>query len=175
MKINYTLAAAALTIAMLFACATDASAQAYRNALGFRLGSPFGITYKHLFNEHSGLEMIFAARGRSGEIIGLYEYHIYPAKKAPEFDLYFGGGAHVGFYGARVKGKDKGLFYGGNPYWARDEAYVGVGLDAIVGCSYTFKNAPVNLGIDYKPAFMVNHYVGYLRGDLAISVRFVLN
>ncbi len=175
MKLNYIILPALIAM-MMFAFAPQSNAQNYRNALGFRVGSPFGITYKHLFNEHSGLEMIFGARGRSGEVIGLYEYHIYPAKKAPEFDLYFGGGAHVGFYGGRVKGKKEyGPFYSGNPYWARDEAYLGVGLDAIVGCSYTFKNAPVNLGIDYKPAISVLRYVGFLRGDLAISVRFILN
>jgi hypothetical protein len=175
MKHNNLLITTVLTIALFIASANNVTAQSYRNALGFRVGSPFGMTFKHLFNEHSGLELIVGTRGRSAEVIGLYEYHIYPAKKAPEFDLYFGGGAHVGFYGPRAKGKDRGPFYGGNPYWSRDEAYLGVGLDGIVGCSYTFKNAPVNLGIDYKPAISLNQYIGYLRGDLAISVRFVLN
>ncbi len=174
MKIK-NIAIPALLALMVIALAPQATAQNYKNALGVRVGSPFGITYKHLFNERSGLEMIFGARGRSGEVIGLYEYHIYPAKKAPEFDLYFGGGAHVGFYGSRVRGRDRGPFWGGNPYWARDEAYFGVGLDAIVGCSYTFKNAPVNLGIDYKPAFSALRYIGFIRGDLAISVRFILD
>lgn len=175
MKINNSFLVLTFSLAIFVVSINIASAQSYHNALGVRVGSPFGITFKHLFNEHSGLEIIAGSRGRSGEIIGLYEYHIYPAKKAPEFDLYFGGGAHVGFYGPGVKGKDRGPLYGGNPYWSRDEAYVGVGLDAIVGCSYTFKNAPVNLGIDYKPAISLNRYVGFLRGDLAISVRFVLN
>lgn len=161
--------------------APAANAQAYKNAIGIRFGSPFGFTWKHLFTEKHGLELIAGARGRSFEVVGLYEYHIYPAKRAPEFDLYFGGGAHVGFYGgygdryygSGPKPKDR-KFWNGRPYWAYDDPYVGVGLDAIIGCSYTFKNAPINLGIDYKPAVSLTKYYGFLRGDAAISLRFTI-
>lgn len=175
MKIFRLLLLIAFIFFGLMATTQTVQAQSYKNALGLRLGSPFGITWKHLFTEKHGFEGIAGSRGRSLEIIGLYEYHIYPAKRAPEFDLYFGGGAHVGFYGGydgRYDGR-KG-YWKGRPYWATEDPYVGVGLDAIIGCSYTFKNAPVNLGIDYKPAFGFLTYQGFLRGDAAISVRFVL-
>jgi hypothetical protein len=181
MKNRHALALATLLLLGIFALPKTSNAQAYKNALGLRLGSPVGLTCKHLFTEKHGFEGIVGSRGRSLEIIGLYEYHIYPAKRAPEFDLYFGGGAHVGFYGSYRDrdyfgpgSKPRGRVWGGRPYWAYNDPYVGVGLDGIIGCSYTFKNAPINIGFDYKPAFAFLTYVGYMRGDAAISLRFVL-
>ncbi|CAN5261654.1 hypothetical protein BH09BAC1_BH09BAC1_11280 [soil metagenome] len=181
MRYNYTFILPFLLLFGLMAISNTSTAQAYKNAIGFRVGSPFGLTWKHLFSEKHGFEGIVGTRGRSIEVIGMYEYHIYPAKKAPEFDLYFGGGAHLGFYGGYdpyyygpgpKKGKDK--FWKNRPYWASEDPYLGVGLDAIVGCSYTFKKAPINLGIDYKPAVSLLHYYGFLHADAAISVRFTL-
>lgn len=159
----------------------QATAQNYRNALGFRFGYPFGLTYKHMFKETSAFEGIVGVRGRSVEFVGLYEYHFYPARRAKEFDVYVGGGGHVGFYGTYV-GRDnppynrgRGPYYrDGRPYWAYNDPYLGFGLDFIAGCSYTFKNAPINLGFDYKPAISLFRHYGFWYGDAAISVRFVL-
>src|SRR5690349_536303 len=86
-----------LIIAALLVVSNDASAQNYRTGVGLRAGFPFGLTIKHFMTEPSAVEVIVGGRPRGGEVIALYEYNVYPAKRK-EFDLYFGGGGHVGLY-----------------------------------------------------------------------------
>lgn len=171
MKYLKELGGMALIIAISCLGLQEVNAQNYRTGLGARLGSPWGFTVKHFVSNNSAFEGIVGSRGRGAEFVALYEYHVYPAKRK-EFAVYFGGGGHVGAY-------DHHRHY----YWndhhnhkddvVHDHRTFAAGVDGIIGISWTFENAPVNLGLDYKPAIMLTHDAGFLYGDAAISVRYV--
>lgn len=139
------------------------SSQNYKNAVGARLGYPFGFTVKHFFGQQGSIEGILGFRGRSAEGIAMYEHHFYPAKRK-EFAFYVGGGGHLGFYNHYP------------PYWKSDVtrrgAYLAVGLDAILGVEWTFTEIPLNLGFDWKPGFNFYRDTGFLYADFAVSLRY---
>lgn len=155
----------ALVAIFLLTGNSEAWAQNYRTGVGLRAGYPFGLTVKHFMTSSSAVEVIAGGRSRGFEAVALYEYNFYPAKRK-EFDLYLGGGGHVGVY----------RHYRHNPFFEdrpRDpDPFIGIGVDAIVGCSWTFTRAPLNLGVDYKPAIVFYRYFGYFYGDFAFSIRY---
>lgn len=163
----------AIAITTMLCLGTAADAQNYRTGVGLRAGSPLGFTVKHFMTERSAIEGIIGGRNRGIEGTVLYEYHVYPARRK-EFDLYFGGGGHVGIYSDphhnhRHFPHDHDHDGPGHDH---DDPFLNLGVDGIVGVSWTFTNAPVNLGFDYKPGFSLYRYIGYFYGDAAISVRY---
>ncbi|WP_316929238.1 hypothetical protein [Nitritalea halalkaliphila] len=94
-------------------------------------------------------------------LTGLYEIHN-PIGGAPGLRWFYGGGAHLGTWNSRSR-----------PRWARDDrSYTIFGLDLIIGLDYKFDNAPINLSIDWKPAFAIAGYQGWRGDELALSLRF---
>ena len=81
---------------------------------------------------------------------------------------YAGGGAGLGFYSSRAQ----------SPYWADSRQYgsgsrAEISLHAIAGLEYTFTFAPVNISLDYKPAFdVLNGWVSW--GGFGLGLRYVL-
>lgn len=136
-------------------------AQNYNNAVGLRLGYPFGISAKFGLSGPNYMEAIVAGYGNGFTLTGLWEHHWYPAKRE-EFSVYAGGGAHIGTFNDR-----------GGPYFDRgDGPDVALGIDGILGLEWTFRNAPINLSFDYKPAFSLIDPIGYWYGDAALSIRY---
>ena len=138
----------------------QAKAQDYKTGLGLRAGSSWGLTVKHFESSKAALEGILAFRWEGFGATGLYEVH----NKAFEVDhlyWYYGGGAHIGFYN------------GDNVSWGTNgTVYTVIGIDGILGIEYTFREAPINIGIDWKPALNLIGYYG-LWSEGAISVRYV--
>ena len=74
---------------------------------------------------------------------------------------YYGGGAHIGFWN-------------GNSSWGeRDRAYTIIGIDGIIGIEYNFTEAPINIGLDWKPAINLTGYTGFWGDGGALSVRYI--
>ena len=151
-----------LVVGLLLTLGSEATAQDYRSAVGLRFGTSNGLSVKHFLSEQAALEGILHTRWRGLLITGLYEFH-QDLNDVPGLRWFYGGGAHIGTWNANR----------GNPRWGdRGEAHTVVGIDGIVGLDYKFDRAPVNLSLDYKPAFNISSDVGFWADELALSLRF---
>jgi len=127
--------------------------QLYEQRIGIRMGYTSGISGKIIKDRKVALEGILGFRQGGMQVYGLVE-----AQKPLIFDgihdlqMYFGGGAHVGY----VNGVERYKSYNspnGSHYY--EELVTGpvLGLDAIFGVEYTFIKVPLTLAIDFKPFF----------------------
>ena len=155
---------AVLTVLILatIGLGSAAMAQDYQTGVGLRLGVSNGLTVKHFISDRAALEGILHTRWRGLLITGLYEVH-QGIDGVRGLIWFYGGGAHIGSWnGGR-----------GNPSWASNHrGFTVFGLDAIVGLDYKFDTAPINLSLDYKPAFNLSNNVGFWGDEVALSVRF---
>lgn len=139
------------------------NAQTYATGIGLRAGVSNGLTVKHFIQSDVALEGILHTRWRGLVITGLYEVHK-DIREVRGLRWFYGGGAHIGSWNSGNS----------NPPWA-DPGYRGstiVGIDGIIGLDYTFADAPVNLSLDYKPAFNIINGGGFWGDELALSIRF---
>jgi hypothetical protein len=150
-----------LTFLIAFSFVAINYAQDYSTGIGLRAGFESGLTLKHFISQKSALEGIVATRWRGVELTGLYEIHN-QAFKTERLNWYFGFGGHVGFWNGNYAGW-------GTP----GTAYTVVGLDGILGLEYNLKEIPVNIGIDWKPAFNVLGYSGFWVDGGAVSIRYI--
>jgi len=137
------------------------NAQDYRTGVGLRGGTYNGLTIKHFLGERTAVEGLLSTRWGGFEITGLYEIHN-PAFEVDRLKWYYGLGGHIGFYNGN---KTNWGTYG--------TSYTVIGVDGILGLEYSFTEFPINVGIDWKPAF---NFVGYSRffGDGgAFSIRYI--
>jgi len=136
------------------------NAQDYKTGIGFRFGTGNGFTVKHFFNESGAVEGMLTTKWHGFDITGLYEKHD-RAFDADRLRWFYGFGAHIGFYnGDYVEWGSPG------------STYNVLGIDGIIGLEYSFTEAPINLGIDLKPALNIIGYTGFY-ADFALSVRYI--
>lgn len=152
-----------LIITFLLCGQKQISAQSYSNAVGLRLGSSNGITFKHFLNQSDAVEIIAGSRWRGFQFTGLYERH-QTINDIQQFKFYYGAGAHIGVWDN----------YRNHPWF--DDDYRGneavIGVDGILGLEYTFSKAPISLSLDWKPEFNIIGYSGVWVGDAGLSVRY---
>jgi hypothetical protein len=149
-----------LTIVAAAAVTLCANGQEYKTGVGLRLGSSSGFTIKHFVNRRAAIEGLLLTKWHGFDLTGLYEVQ-QKAFDTDHLDWYYGFGAHIGFYN------------GDYVEWgAAGRTYNIVGIDGILGLEYTFEDAPINIGLDLKPALNFVGYSGFWT-DIAISVRYV--
>jgi hypothetical protein len=146
-----------LLFSMLFvlALSSQLKAQDYQSAIGLRLGYPFGVTFKHFFNESAAIDLFVGTR-YSGLTFGAnYEIH----KSLPDvagLRWYWGPGAIFTFYD-----------YGG-------VGSSNFGIDGVLGLDYTFADAPFNLSLDFMPTFLFGEdYYGGFEIFGGVSARYI--
>ena len=149
----------------LFFASSSLKAQAYNTGVGLRLTAWWGLTVKHNLNEKAAIEGLLNTRWGGFIITGLYEHH-FPAFGQDGLRWYFGGGAHVGFWGNK---------YNNGNYWFDDNgrSQVGIGLDLIGGIEYTLPSIPLNFSLDIKPGFNFIPSATPYYDDGALSIRYV--
>ncbi len=136
-------------------------AQDYRTGIGLRAGFSNGLTIKHFTGAKTAVEGILSTRWRGFELTGLYEIHN-RAFNTPRLNWYFGFGGHIGFWN------------GDYAYWGdHGSSYTVIGIDGILGMEYNFNEIPINIGLDWKPAFNVIGYSGYWGDSGALSIRYI--
>lgn len=136
------------------------NAQDYETGLGLRVGSAAGFTVKHFLNEKAAIEGILSTKWHGFDITGLYEIHD-QAFDVENLRWYYGFGAHIGFYnGEYVEWGSPGTTYNV------------LGIDGVIGIEYSFTEAPINLGLDLKPALNLIGYTG-LWVEFGLSVRYI--
>jgi hypothetical protein len=150
-------------VVMLSGISFTSFAQMYDSSVGVRLGPENGVTFKHFVNDNNAVEVIASLRWRGVNVTGLYEVH----KLAFDIDglfWYFGGGAHVGVWGASSPWHDASSTNNGN---------FAAGIDGVIGFEYTFREYPINIGIDWKPAInLIGNFHPWVDGS-ALSVRYI--
>ncbi len=132
---------------LFFIITTTSQAQPYKTALGVKVWDGAGISLKHFFNQKNAGELIAYFGGHSFRLTGLYEIHG-PIKGAQGLQWYIGPGAHIGFYG-------RDNHWHGD--WDDDHSHAHIGIDGVIGLDYKFKGAPINLSLDWQPAFEFTH------------------
>ncbi len=151
-----------LTIVLTIAIITITSAQDYKTGIGLRAGYPAGLTVKHFITSKTALEGILATQWRGFVITGLFEAH----KRLADVDnlnWFYGAGAHIGFWSGNYRS-----------YWMEPgTSYTVVGIDGILGIEYNFEDIPINLSIDWKPAFNLTGYTGFWGDGGALSIRYI--
>ncbi len=148
-----------ITGSILFLSQTEAKAQqTYKNALGGRLGTANGITFKTFLTGDRALDFILNFQTRNDvdrfRFTGLYEIHN-QINNAPGLRWYYGFGGTVGSY--KVKGYDGELL---------------ASVDGVLGLDYKFNGAPINLALDWKPALVVAPSSGFDSEGFGLSIRF---
>jgi len=119
----------------------SANSSSYRTALGVKVWDGGGISLKHFFDKNAG-ELIGYFYGHGFRLTGLYEIHG-PISGAPGLQWYVGPGVHIGFYDG----------HHGHHDYDYDHSHTHVGIDGVLGLDYKFRGAPINISLDWQPAF----------------------
>jgi hypothetical protein len=159
MKTKYII----LTLFISALSISSSIAQSYNNAIGLRVGSSNGLTFKHFVGQTDAVEIILGTRWRGFQVTGLYERHK-TISGNEQFKFYYGAGAHIASWNDNKK----------NPWFDKNDKNdnVVVGLDGILGIEYAFKEVPIVLSLDWKPEFNFYGYNGVWVGDAGLSVRY---
>jgi len=148
---------------IVFSLGSISYAQDYNTGIGLRGGFSSGLTVKHFIGSKSALEGILSTRWRGFQITGLYEIHNH-FFDVERMKWYFGFGGHVGFWNGDYT----------HNYWGEPgTTYTVVGIDGILGLEYSFSEVPINLSLDWKPAFNFIGYSSWWADGGALSIRYI--
>lgn len=131
----------------------SANSTSYTTALGVKVWDGAGISLKHFFNSQNAGELIAYFWNHGVRFTGLFEIHG-EINGAPGLRWYIGPGAHIGFY------SDK---YGGGAV---------AGIDGVIGLDYKINSAPINLSLDWQPAFEFGSNNGFYGGWGGLGIRY---
>lgn len=149
-----------LTLSLTIFITVFVAAQDYDTGIGLRLGFSNGLGIKHFFGDRAAVEGILSTRWKGFDLTGLYEIHD-EAFDVYRLRWYFGFGAHVGFWNSE-----------NTPWGDEVKNYTVIGVDGILGIEYTFESIPINIGLDWKPAFNLSGYAGFWADGGALSLRY---
>lgn len=147
-------------------CFSAQSQSDYTSAIGVRLGYPFSVSYKQFLSSQNAVELFAGFRSFTGyswvNIGGLFQRHAVLTDDVPGLQWYFGGGVGVYFWNYKFSIYD-------------DESNFSFGILGNLGLDYKFESAPVNLSLDWVPAFFVNGFgSGFGGGYGALAIRYTL-
>lgn len=153
-----------LALTLLMCTIMPGKSHDYNTGIGVRGGFFNGLTIKHFISDRAALEGLFTTRWSGFGITGLYEIHN-NAFDIPRLHWYYGVGGHIGFFDGRHTHR----------YWGeRDQrSYTVIGVDFILGLEYNFTELPINLSVDWKPAFNITGHNGFWYDDGALSLRYI--
>jgi hypothetical protein len=152
-----------ITFLIIICLNSISKAQDYNTGIGLRGGFYNGLTVKHFISTKTALEGLLISRWRGFELTGLFEVHNQLAD-AERLKWYIGFGAHVGFWNGD---------YTYSRWGVQGQNYTVVGIDGILGLEYSFREVPINIGLDWKPAFNFSGYYGFWADGAALSIRYI--
>ncbi len=153
MKKSIVLSAIICAMAVTCVHAQKNSGQSYKTALGLKVWDGGGISLKHFISPKAALEGIGYFWNKGARITGLYEFHN-DISGAPGLKWYVGPGAHLGIYNSKNGG----------------QAFAGV--DGVLGLDYKFKEAPINMSIDWQPSFEFGDSRGFAGSWGGLGIRY---
>ena len=125
----------------------------YTNAIGIKALDGAGITYKHFMQSDQSLEFIGYFWDQGTRITGLYEFN-FNISGANGLKWYVGPGLHLGLYNNK---------HGNGNF---------VGIDGVLGLDYKFQSAPINLSLDWQPAFESGDHRGFVGNWGGFGIRY---
>ena len=152
-----------LFILLLTGITFSVSAQDYAQAIGLRLGSPVGLTYKQSLSEINAFEaMVDLDFFESGvtKLSGSAFYLWQKSLNIPDTDI-------SGLSWFAGPGASAGVFSGKN------YTDFNFSINGLIGLEYKFEDIPLALSIDFGPRFYFLNDSGMLWGG-AVTVRYVL-
>jgi hypothetical protein len=148
-----------LLLVTISAQAQDKSATAklprptYKTAIGVKV-VPFAVTFKTFVGRRNRAFELLGDFNDGFRLTALYEFHG-DLTSTGNLKWYIGGGAHGGYYD---KGEVDGIMFG---------------IDAVAGLDYKFAHLPINLSLDWQPAFeFITPGTEFQGGRGGIAVRF---
>lgn len=135
---------------------TSANSSSYKTALGVKIWDGAGISLKHFGASGNAVEAIGYFYNRGFRLTGLYEIHQGFAG-TPGLQWYVGPGAHIGFYNDRFN---------------RNDNDVVIGIDGVIGLDYKFRGAPINMSLDWQPAFEFGDDRGFSGSWGGLGIRY---
>ena len=136
-----------------------AFSQNYKTALGLKF-YPGAISIKHFTERNKAIEGLAYFWDYGSRYTGLYEIHG-DIKELDGLQWYVGPGAHIGFW---------------NDSWKRNyptrASGIAIGLDGVLGLDYKFKDAPINISIDWQPSFNIIGYTYFESGWGGLGIRY---
>lgn len=130
-----------------------ANSTTYKTAFGVKIWDGGGLSLKTFLDEKNALEFIGFFNSNGARVVGLYEIHG-DLNTETNLKWYIGGGGHVGFY--KVNDVSKTV----------------IGVDGVIGVDYKFKNLPLNLSLDWQPAFEFGSGFGFSGGWGGLGIRY---
>ncbi|MGB5988920.1 MAG: hypothetical protein WBG43_04180 [Marinifilaceae bacterium] len=150
-----------MTLVIFLSMLSFGKAQDYNTGIGFRGGLPGGLTIKHFVTRSHAVEGIISSRWCGLNITGLYEIHN-DFEDVIGLSWYYGFGAHIGFWN------------GDKVDWGKpNRSYTVIGLDGVIGLEYVLAEAPISIGLDWKPAMNIIDYSGFWGDGAAVSIRYL--
>jgi len=144
--------------------------QNYKTGLGIRAGGyQNAISVKHFYKPTVAVEGLIGTGyfNRGINLTILLEKHVSAFGKK-EFQLYYGGGAHIGSYRGDYFYRD----YYRKKYRYYEDGFISLGIDGILGLEWTIPGIPISLGVDIKPTIELAQ-PGLSVIDGGLSIRYV--
>lgn len=153
-----------LLLISIFVLARPAYSQAYKSAVGLRLGYPASVTYKTFISQPGAIEVYGGFRNHRNyrylTVGGMYLHHL-PINDIDGLSWYVGIGANALFY-----------------YYSRNNIIgenVGVGANMALGLDLAIPNVPLNASIDWLPSFYFSDFDrGFGAGVGSVGLRYIL-
>ena len=162
MRKAFVIAMALFIVIVSQAQSRSANSSSYKTALGVKVWDGAGISLKHFFDKNAG-ELIAYFYGHGFRLTGLYEIHG-PISGAEGLKWYIGPGVHIAFYEGRYHHR----YY----YYDDDRHHAHVGIDGVIGLDYKFRGAPINISLDWQPAFEFGDGAGFYGSWGGLGIRY---
>ncbi|MCF8224863.1 MAG: hypothetical protein K9J30_03175 [Bacteroidales bacterium] len=148
---NRTLKRILSTVVIAFVVSVTSFGQPYKNAAGIKAGYSSGFVFKHFLNHNFVLDGQALYNARGFQFSAFYGYQFSPYDKERLY-YYWGAGAFAGS-------------------WENDRS-IGIALNA--GSEFVFRQAPVAVGVEWKPMFNIYRNMDLGLVDFALTVKVIL-
>jgi hypothetical protein len=128
------------------------NAQPYDNSVGLRAGYSSGLAFRHFINRDFAIEAQALYNPFGFQLSALFETQFSPYPKE-RLQYYFGIGPHTG-------------------NWDNEFS---LGAAVIAGGEFIFREAPVILGLEWKPMINIYKQFDFVIPDFALTFKVVLN
>jgi hypothetical protein len=130
------------------------NSSSYKTALGVKVWDGVGISFKTFTRPNRAIEAVGFFWNEGFRLTGLYEIHG-DISGAPGLKWYIGPGAHIGFYNQE-----------------HNNGVTTFGLDGVIGLDYKINGAPINISLDWQPAFEFANDIGFQGSWGGLGIRY---
>ncbi len=121
--------------------------------LGLRAGGAIGVSYKKIFGQNFAFETV-VGKDFPKELSGLFLSALFEKH-------------------ASLAGKRFSALIGAGPSYHFKRK--GVGLAGVIGFDWRILNSPINVQVDWSPAYYITGESGFSSINAAFSIRYILN